>query len=182
MNQIQLKGMGSQKTEKYIIKLNFQCQQENKGHEADDGQRLPDKADPAFQHFPYKNVFVQQQWFDFIQHLDRLGKKVQKGDGCRQQQGVIPFAGECKNLFFKLGHQDADEKKAAGIEPPFALEPVNSGAFYHTVGREGDLEDPKRKEADGRFPDIAEGKKEHEIKQGDYDYIPGLGINQLYAA
>ncbi len=85
MDQIQLKGMGPQKTEANIVKLDFQRQQENEGNEADDGQRLPDKTDPAFQHFFYKNMLVQQQRFDFVQHLDRLGEKVEKGHGCRQQ-------------------------------------------------------------------------------------------------
>ncbi len=174
--------MGPQKAETNIVKLDFQRQQENEGNEADDGQRLPDKANPAFQHFLNKNMLVQQQWFDFVQHLDRLGEKVQKSHRCRQQQWIIPFTGESEDLLFKLGHQDADEKQAAGIEPPFPLEPVHSRALYHTVGRESYLEDSQQQEADGRFPDIAEGKKEHEIKQGDYDNIPGLGVNQLDAA
>lgn len=182
MNQIQLKGMGPQKAEEYIIKPDFQCQQENKSNEADNGQRLPDEADPAFQHFLYKNMFVQQQWFDLIKDPDGLGEKVKEGEGRRQQQGIIPFAGEGQDLFLKLGHQDADKKQAAGIKPPFALEPVNAGPFHHAVGREGNLEDPKQQKTDGGFPDIAEGEKEHKIKQGDYDNIPGLGINQPDAA
>ena len=117
-----------------------------------------------------------------LQHLDRFWEKVEKGPGREQKEPIVPFPGKFHNGLFKLCHEDAYKKQTAGIKPPLTLKPVNTGAFCHTIGGKHNLEKTQKKETDSFFSDKTEGQKKYEVKQGNYNNIPGLGIDQLYAA
>ena len=153
MDQVQLKGMISQKDQETIGKPYFQREKEYKGREADYRQRLPDETDPVVQHFFYKNLFVYQKRLNLILHPDRCREQKKEKQGRQAEPEKIGFSGNGHDPILISGQNYAHQKQTAGIKPPVPLKQGDSRPAHHTVSGEGDLEGGKHQQADGRLPD-----------------------------